>query len=293
MDKGFKGLHPTVNIAFYISVILFGMVINHPVCLFVSLISSSLFYIKLLGKKAVKSLCTFLLPMLIFVTLINALFAHYGVTVILTLPWGNRLTLEAFANGFVTGVTVVSVICWFFTYNEVVTADKFMFIFGRFLPNAALVISMALRFVPLYKNKLKNIADAQRGIGKDYRQGNVLTRIKNGSSIIVILITWALENAIQTADSMRARGYGTRKRKIYSRFKFDTRDLFVILIIILIDLILIFANLLGKFKCSYNPVITISDTNIFFIISYIILNLLPVFIEAWEDRKWHSLKSKI
>ncbi len=296
MEKGFKGFHPAVNIAFYISVIVLGMVINHPVYLFASLIASSLFYIKLLKKRAVKSLFSFLLPTLIFVTLINALFTHYGLTVLTVLPWGNTLTLEGVTNGLVTGLTVVSVICWFFTYNEVVTADKFMFIFGRFLPNFALVISMALRFVPLYKNKLRSIADAQRGIGKDYRQGNIIERIKNGTSIIIILITWALENAIQTADSMRSRGYGVRGRKIYSRFSFDTRDKFTLLVIFLIDIILIILNIFGKMKCSFNPVIAIPKTDIFGLIgitAYAFLNFLPIIIEGWEEIRWHSLKSKI
>ena len=39
-----------------------------------------------------------------------------------------------------------------------------------------------------------------------------------------ILVTWSLENAVETADSMRARGYGTAKRTAYSPFRFAVHD---------------------------------------------------------------------
>lgn len=296
MKKGFSLYHPVVNAVFYISVIVFGMIINHPVCIFISVVSSFLFHINLFGKKGVKSFFTFLLPMAFVITVINALFAHYGVTKLFTLPGGNSLTLEATVYGAVTGFTILSVIQWFFTYNEVVTTDKFMFIFGRFLPNVMLVISMALRFIPIYKIKLQEIANAQRGIGKDYRQGNVIKRIKNGSEIIVILVTWALENAIETADSMRARGYGKKKRKVYSYFEWEAKDKTALIFIILVDIILIFVMFTKSLKCTYNPIIAIPELNFLSaagILSYILLNFLPIFINIREERKWHSLKSKI
>ncbi len=315
MNVGFKGCHPAVNMLFYISVLVFGMMFSHPVCLAVSLAASLAYYLKIKGRSAAKTFCCYLLPMLLIVVIINSIFSHYGVTVLTTLPGGNNLTFEAIINGVVTGFVVVSVILWFFTYNEVVTADKFMFIFGKIIPQIALIISMALRFVPMYGNRLKEIADAQRGIGKDYRQGNITERIKNGSAIIVILVTWALENAIETADSMRARGYGLKGRRTYTRFIWQSSDTVNIIILILIDILLISGAVFGTLKCFYNPMITInpsSDFGVSYFINelnltvnplsafgyavlsaYILLCFLPIIIDLKEDIKWHSLKSKI
>ncbi len=315
MSIGFKGCHPTVNILFYISILVFGMVFSHPVCLAVSMTASLIYYIKLDGRKAVRTFACYLLPMLFAVTLINTLFAHYGITVLATFPWGNSLTFESLANGFVTGVVVVSVILWFFTYNEVVTADKFMYVFGKKIPAVALIISMALRFVPMYRDKLREIADAQRGIGKDYRQGNIITRIKNAGNIIVILVTWMLENAIETSDSMRARGYGVGQRKTYSRFLWQTSDTVILTILILVDIVLIFGSAFGVIKCIYNPQVIINPSadfgttylikeinlkinplnflGILTLLSYTLLAFLPIIIDLKEDLKWHKLKSKI
>ena len=38
--------------------------------------------------------------------------------------------------------------------------------------------------------------------------GSLLQRLKNAITILSIMVTWALENAIETADSMKSRGYG-------------------------------------------------------------------------------------
>lgn len=315
MNLGFRGCHPAVNILFYISVLVFGMLFSHPVCLAVSLAASLSYYIKLKGRSAAKIFCRYLLPMFLAVVLINSLFSHYGITALATLPGGNSLTFEAIINGAVTGVVVISVILYFFTYNEVVTADKFMFIFGKAVPQIALIISMALRFIPMYSNRLKDIADAQRGIGKDYRQGSFVERIKNGSAIIVILVTWALENAIETADSMKARGYGLKGRKNYTRFIWQLSDTVTASVIVLADIVLAFGVGFGTLKCSYNPMVVINpwaDFGVSYFINelnltlnplsllgyavlsaYILLCFLPIIIDLKEDIKWHSLKSKI
>ncbi len=38
------------------------------------------------------------------------------------------------------------------------------------------------------------------------------------------MITWSLENAIETADSMRSRGYGLPGRSAFSIYRMDSRD---------------------------------------------------------------------
>ena len=88
------------------------------------------------------------------------------------------------------------------------TSDKFVYLFGRVIPALSLVLSMTLRFVPKFKAQVKIVSSAQRCVGRDVSNGGVLQRARNGLTILSILVTWALENAIETADSMRSRGYG-------------------------------------------------------------------------------------
>ncbi|MCQ2470598.1 MAG: energy-coupling factor transporter transmembrane protein EcfT [Clostridia bacterium] len=315
MEAGFKGYHPVPNLIYFLSIVIFSLLFKHPLTLAVCFAASICYYIKLCGRQAVKNFFCVLLPMLVVVLLINGIFAHYGTTPIFTLPSGNKMTFEAIVYGFVLGLSAVTVMMWFFCYNEVVTADKFMFVFGKFLPAAALVFSMALRFVPLYKNRLYIIAEAQRGIGKDYKSGTLLERIKNGGKIMSILITWSLENAVEISDSMRARGYGLKGRKAYGKFKWSGKDFVAVFVIILIDILLIFGCIFKSVHCVYNPYIvinpkadfgktyfvnqlnlTLNPTSFFGIITLIaftVLCFLPLIIELKEDIKWNRLKSKI
>lgn len=314
MNSGFKGYHPLVNVLFFISVIAFGMLLRHPVYLVISFISSMAYYLKLSGKVGRKTVFRFLLPMLLFVILINSFFNHYGVTTLFVLPSGNNFTFEALVMGFVSGITVVSVIQWFFCYNEVVTEDKFMHIFGRILPKGALVVSMILRFVPLYRRRYKEISQARKYMGQN-ESNNFIVKIKNTFKNIGILVSWSFENAIETADSMKARGYGLKGRTYYSRFQWHTGDTLAIIPLTLIDALIISGLVGNSAYCIYNPYVIINPPSesgttyiinelnltinpftilsIISLIAFTLLCFLPLIIDLKEDIKWHRLQSKI
>ncbi len=315
MATGFKKYHPWVNVTFFISVIVFGMLFLHPVCLFISFFGALLLDIRLKGRKALKELFGFLLPMLLFVTAINGVFNHYGLTVLYTLENGNNITLEALVYGFVTGLTVLSVMTWFFCMNEIVTADKLMLVMGKGFPRFVLVITMSLRFLPLYRRKLSEISQAQQGIGRSMKQGNFIEKIKNAVHSVSILITWSLENAIETSDSMKARCYGEGKRKLYSKFRFRKSDGISLACILLFDIFVAVSGFSGGMYASYNPYIMINSTKIsgtvylleginavvnplsaveiISFVAYFFLCFLPLIIDLKEELNWHRLKSKI
>lgn len=314
MSSGFKGYHPLVNVLFFISIIAFGMLLRHPVYLVISFISSTAYYLKLSGKDGRKTVFRFLLPMLLFVVIINSFFNHYGVTTLFILPSGNNFTFEALVMGIVSGITVVSVIQWFFCCNEVVTEDKFMHIFGRILPKGALVVSMILRFVPLYRRRYKEISQARKCMGLNGTD-SFICKMKNTFKNIGILVSWSFENAIETADSMKARGYGLKGRTYYSRFQWHTGDTLALILLVLFDALIIFGLVSNSAYCIYNPYVIInlpseigttyiinelnltinpfSFLSIVSLIAFTLLCFLPLTIDLKEDIKWHRLQSKI
>lgn len=314
MNSGFKGYHPLVNVLFFISIIAFGMLLRHPVYLVISFISSTAYYLKLSGKDGRKTVFRFLLPMLLFVVIINSFFNHYGVTTLFILPSGNNFTFEALVMGIVSGITVVSVIQWFFCCNEVVTEDKFMHIFGRILPKGALVVSMILRFVPLYRRRYKEISQARKCMGLNGTD-SFICKMKNTFKNIGILVSWSFENAIETADSMKARGYGLKGRTYYSRFQWHTGDTLALISLVLFDALIIFGLVSNSAYCIYNPYVIInqpSETGTTYIINelnltinpfgflsivsliaFTLLCFLPLTIDLKENIKWHRLQSKI
>lgn len=314
MNSGFKGYHPLVNVLFFISIIAFGMLLRHPVYLVISFISSTAYYLKLSGKDGRKTVFRFLLPMLLFVVIINSFFNHYGVTTLFILPSGNNFTFEALVMGIVSGITVVSVIQWFFCSNEVVTDDKFMHIFGRILPKGALVVSMILRFVPLYRRRYKEISQARKCMGLNGTD-SFICKMKNTFKNIGILVSWSFENAIETADSMKARGYGLKGRTYYSRFQWHTGDTLALILLVLFDALIIFGLVSNSAYCIYNPYVIINQPSeigttyiinelnltinpfgflsIISLIAFTLLCFLPLTIDLKEDIKWHRLQSKI
>lgn len=314
MNSGFKGYHPLVNVLFFISIIAFGMLLRHPVYLVISFISSTAYYLKLSGKDGRKTVFRFLLPMLLFVVIINSFFNHYGVTTLFILPSGNNFTFEALVMGIVSGITVVSVIQWFFCCNEVVTEDKFMHIFGRILPKGALVVSMILRFVPLYRRRYKEISQARKSMGLNGTD-SFICKMKNTFKNIGILVSWSFENAIETADSMKARGYGLKGRTYYSRFQWHTGDTLALILLVLFDALIIFGLVSNSAYCIYNPYVIINQPSeigttyiinelnltinpfgflsIVSLIAFTLLCFLPLTIDLKEDIKWHRLQSKI
>ena len=57
-------------------------------------------------------------------------------------------------------------------------------------------------------------------MGMDVSNGKWFKKIRYALNMVSILVTWALENAIETADSMKSRGYGLRGRTAFSIYRF-------------------------------------------------------------------------
>ena len=292
----FKTYHPIVSFLYFVFVIGFSCVFMHPVCLCISLICGFAYSVMLRGKKAIKTNLIYMLPMLIIMALINPAFNHEGITVIEYLPSGNPLTLESIIYGLSAAAMIVSIICWFSCYNEIMTSDKFIYLFGKIIPSLSLILSMTLRFVPKFSAQLKVVTNAQRCMGRDVSNGSIIKRAKYGLNIVSIMVTWSLENAIETADSMKSRGYGIPGRTAFSIFTFDKRDRKALLCIMLLGIYTFIGNMTGGMYFRYFPSMKWAENSLFSIsvfATYLMLCMCPVIIEIWEARKWKAIKSKI
>lgn len=292
----FKTYHPIVNFMYFVFVIGFSMFFMHPACLLISLVCSFAYSVMLKGRGAIKTNLIYMLPMLIAMALINPAFNHEGITVIEYLPSGNPLTLESVAYGLAAATMIASVICWFSCYNQVMTSDKFIYLFGKIIPAMSLVISMTLRFVPKFSAQLKVVTNAQRCMGRDVTCGSLIKRAKHGLNILSVMVTWSLENGIETADSMKSRGYGIPGRTAFSIFTFDTRDKKAFLCILILGIYTFVGNLMGGMYFRYFPSVKAAELSPFSIsvfVSYLLLCMCPAIIEIREVRKWKALRSKI
>lgn len=289
----FKTYHPIVNFIYFVFVIGFSMFFMHPACLTISLLCGLAYSIVIGGRKTIKTNFKYVLPIIVATALINSLFNHEGITILRYLPSGNPLTLESMIYGLAAAFMIVSVICWFSCYNAVMTSDKFIYIFGRIIPGLSLIFSMTLRFVPRFITQMKAVTKAQRGIGRDVSGGSILKRAKSGAAILSIMVTWSLENAVETADSMKSRGYGLAGRSSFSVFTFGKRDKCALLWILLLGLYIFTGNLMGGMHFAYFPKMKGTEFTPFSLTvfaAYFALCIYPVVIELWEARRWKAIK---
>jgi len=288
----FSGYHPIVNFIYFALVLVFTMFFMHPISLCISLAASIAYAIRLNGRKAVRFTLIYLLPMMLLAIIINPAFNHEGATILAYLPSGNPLTLESIAFGFAAALMLAAVVSWFSCYTAVMTSDKFVYLFGRIIPAISLILSMTLRFIPKFKAQLHIVSESQRSIGRDIANGSLMRRIKNGITILSIMVTWSLENAIETADSMKSRGYGLPGRTAFSIYHFDDRDKAALIWILSCTFFIISGALIGGLEWRYFPTIkgaAISPLSILLQLVYLALCLTPVILNIREDRKWQKL----
>lgn len=291
-ESGLSLFHPWVSFIYFAAVIAGTLLFIHPVFVGVSLLCAIFASAMINGKKTVFATLGFGIPMFIFISLANPLFNHRGATILFYL-FDNPVTLEAIVYGIVSAGMMFAAIIWFTCYNTVVTSDKFIYIFGRILPSIALIVSMTLSLIPRLIEQVKVIADSQRSIGLDWKSGSVKQRIRSGARVLSILVSWALEDAVITADSMRARGYGQHKRSTFSIFRFGKKDAKMLALIIVLFAAEIFAYISGMGTMEFYPAmvfqkIDFMDIIIYFL--YITLGILPAVIQIKEDLKWKRLK---
>ncbi|MBR3952375.1 MAG: energy-coupling factor transporter transmembrane protein EcfT [Oscillospiraceae bacterium] len=291
-ESGLSLYHPLVSFGYFVAVIAGTLLFIHPFFVMVSLLCAIFASALINGKKALFATLGFGVPMFIFIAIANPLFNHRGATILFYL-FNNPVTKEAIIYGIVSAGMMFAAVIWFTCYNTVVTSDKFIYIFGRILPSIALIVSMTLSLIPRLMAQIKIIADSQRSIGLDWKSGNIKQRVRSGARILSILVSWALEDAVITADSMRARGYGQHKRSTFSIFRFGKKDAKMMAVVVFLFAAEIFAYISGRGTMEFYPAMVVPEidlTDIIIYILYITLGILPSVIQIKEDLKWKQLK---
>lgn len=90
----------------------------------------------------------------------------------------------------------------------------------------ALVMSIALRFVPTLFDQTLKIMNAQRSRGADFNDGGLIKRSKAIAPLLVPLFISSLETAVDLSTAMEARGYrGSKGRSHYRVLRWSKVDL--------------------------------------------------------------------
>ena len=106
------------------------------------------FAIQLKGFKFyIKRILGFL-PVLFLLIVINVLFNSRGITVLFLLAPGKPVTSEVLLYSLFSGLSLLSVLLWFFSYHHFIKSDDVLELFGERFPTVALILSMIMRYIP-------------------------------------------------------------------------------------------------------------------------------------------------
>ena len=286
---------------------------------FISLFSAVVYYFMLKKTEGLKY-CAVVVGIIIVSAIINPLFSHKGGTLLFYLFTGNPVTLESIIYGLISAIIIGAMLLWFSTFNQVMGVERILGAIGKVLPNVPLLITMIMRFIPQYtrhqrkvsmvnkvnkrnygekinllnreKTEKENVIEARKKQKKKNGIDKIIDSIKEGSRTFSITSTWALENSIYTADSMKARGFGTGRRTNYSNYKFQKRDYLLMGWLVILWLVVVFSLEREKVYTYYYPFKQVKNNVVVYLI-YGLLCLTPVLINVKEEIRWLILKSRI
>lgn len=225
MSEGFgaRSLHPAVLLLYYAGGISFGMLLFHPVILLCGWAANLLFNWHLDGGREWRSWSVPMAAGLPFLLVLNPLVSHRGRTVWFYLG-DTPITLESVVYGCTMAAFLLGIFTLFVSYRLLMTEHKFLYLFARVSPKAALLAMMASGMIPRLRRRVRELMLVQKTRGVTVASGSLAERARSGARLVSSLLAWTLEDALQTADSMQARGYGSGPRSVYLAYRFRGRD---------------------------------------------------------------------
>ena len=291
--RSFSEYNPIVIAVWFFSVTGIAMFCNYPWLMAISLAGAVAFFIMRNGLSHGKTHIFFWVLFLIL-ALANPIISHNGKTALFVMNH-NPVTLEAALYGLNSAAMIIGVLYWLRSFTQIMTSEKLLYITGALSPKLSLVLSMALRFVPMFSRQSAKINAAQTAMGL-YKDDNIVDDIRGKSRVFSVMVTWALENGIITADSMEARGFGTGRRTQLRRFRFRAADIAFLTTTLL--LLLVTCCAIGKKSLCFEfyPSISCKSPDILGVCglsAYALLILMPMILETVVSLKWKYLRSAV
>ena len=271
--KSLERSHPTVTLLYFLAVTLPVMLCMEPLLLCISLAGALALLFSRTGGRNIRTLLYFL-ALLLLIALVNPLFQHDGVTVLFFLN-GNPVTWEAIAFGRCAGAMTLAVLCWFLSMSQMMTTDKYLCVFGALSPKLSLMLSMALRFVPLFTKRMHAVRLAQRGLGL-YRDGTLPDKLRGELRVFSVTVTCR-----RTSDA---------------EYDFHAWDGALLTLILLMLALTLCGLLTDAVAVTFYPALVRAERGVLAALTYAaytLLSFLPTLLTVQEKIKWHFLQSKI
>ncbi|MDD5591196.1 MAG: energy-coupling factor transporter transmembrane component T [Dehalococcoidales bacterium] len=226
-DRGtpVHSLNPFAKLAWLGSIIVLTLILDHPFFL-ILLFVATLPVVKVARVwrewRSSMRITAYLCGAII---LINALVSSNGSSVIYTFPFQMPvmgtpvITLEAIFYGMAMSLRLLAIISAFAILTFTVHPDDLMLAMIKVkLPyKSVLVTSLSTRFIPTLIDDTQRITDVQRSRGLDLDKGKFTRRLRSRASIVTALLSNSLDRAVQVAEAMESRAFGTGRGRTFYR----------------------------------------------------------------------------
>lgn len=140
----------------------------------------------------------------------NGLTAHFGATILFHLPaWlpllGGPVTLEALVYGALNGLVLAGFFAAFAVFYLLLPTQALIRLIPRAFYPAAIVVSVAVAFVPTTLAQFQQIREAQ------LLRGHQVRGLRDWLPLLMPLLVGGLERALQLAEAMTARGFAVTR----------------------------------------------------------------------------------
>jgi len=287
----FDIVHPVVSALYFVAVFCFVMLAFQPVYIVVGLIAAFAYSVYLRGVHSACASLAWQVPLVLIVGIANPIISPLGQTYLFNLgPF--EIYAESLAYGLCMGAMLASVMMWFSCATRIVTSDKLMMLTGHFMPIIGLMLSMIGRLVPQYVMRGKAIAGVQNmntcamsdsaSSADAKKQGKIRQSMRQMS----VLMGWSMEDSLDTADAMCARGWGAcTKRSTYARYRFRGFDALILGCLIVLIALNIFLAAVAVSQYSFYP--TLPELVVWWgYIPYGCLVFAPLIAQALSWLRW-------
>ncbi|MBR6337053.1 MAG: energy-coupling factor transporter transmembrane protein EcfT [Ruminococcus sp.] len=292
MIRSIEDSNPIVTLFFFAYTAGLTMFLPYPPLIVISLIGAAAYFASVRGERK-GSFTLFAVILFLLLVIANSLVSHKGQTVLLFIN-SRPITLESFYFGLNSALMIIAALYWFRTLTFVFTSDKLIYLTSVLSKDLSLIISMSVRFVPLFTRQRKKIKETQLAMGL-YNDDSLTHEIRSNIRIFSILITWALEGGITTADSMEARGFSLPKRTCYRKKRFDRLD--ALLLAAMTGLFAVAVMCASKgFEYSFYPktrVVINNSTDIAGLSAFAVLSMMPVILKGGVSARWKYLQRRV
>ena len=195
----------------------------------------------ILSKTKLKALVKGLKPLLIIIVFTALINIFYSEGRVLVEWWIFKITVEGLVNAFFLILRIMMLVMGTFlltyTTSPIALTDGIESLLSplkkiRFpVHELAMMMSIALRFIPTLIEETDKIISAQKARGADFETGNIFRRAKALIPILVPLFVSAFRRADELATAMECRCYhGGKGRTKMKQLKMHRADLFTFLI---------------------------------------------------------------